>query len=221
VPAVGPLLICPEGFPSSDGSLGPVMEGVAALSAVVPRLPRPARPGLRSARRFAMVTGTGLVQAGRSPAVRAVGIVYPPAVLGTVVAIANHDVLDGIAGALERWLTTTASTPCRAASRTRRSAASFVRLYGTDSSQAGDLRRGSAGTSWPRSRSRPAVRAAWTRRKTYALTLVGVPLAPALLGAFTYRLFNFWLPLLPALAVLPTLLRLGGRTREEAAAGTR
>ena len=44
---------------------------------------------------------------------------------------------------------------------------------------------------------------------TYALTIVGVPLAPALLGTFAYRLFNFWLPMLPALAVLPTVRRLG------------
>lgn len=44
---------------------------------------------------------------------------------------------------------------------------------------------------------------------TYALTLVGVPLAPALLGAFAFRLFNFWLPLVPALAVLPTVRRIG------------
>jgi len=44
---------------------------------------------------------------------------------------------------------------------------------------------------------------------TYALTLVGVPLAPALLGAFAYRLFNFWLPVIPALAVLPTVRRIG------------
>jgi len=44
---------------------------------------------------------------------------------------------------------------------------------------------------------------------TYALTLVGVPLAPALLGAFAFRLFNFWLPLIPALAVLPTVGRIG------------
>jgi glycosyltransferase 2 family protein len=34
---------------------------------------------------------------------------------------------------------------------------------------------------------------------TYALTLVGVPLAPALLGVIAYRLFTFWLPLIPAL----------------------
>jgi len=40
---------------------------------------------------------------------------------------------------------------------------------------------------------------------TYALTLVGVPLAPALLGTFAYRLFNFWLPLIPAVALLPTV----------------
>jgi uncharacterized membrane protein YbhN (UPF0104 family) len=44
---------------------------------------------------------------------------------------------------------------------------------------------------------------------TYALTLVGVPLAPALLGTVAYRLFNFWLPILPALAVLPTVRRIG------------
>jgi undecaprenyl-diphosphatase len=35
---------------------------------------------------------------------------------------------------------------------------------------------------------------------TYALTLVGVPLAPALLAVVAYRLFTFWLPLLPAFA---------------------
>ena len=44
---------------------------------------------------------------------------------------------------------------------------------------------------------------------TYALTLVGVPLAPALLGTVAYRLFNFWLPIVPALAVLPTIRRIG------------
>jgi uncharacterized membrane protein YbhN (UPF0104 family) len=43
---------------------------------------------------------------------------------------------------------------------------------------------------------------------TYALTLVGVPLAPALLGTLAYRLFNFWLPVVPALAVLPSMRRL-------------
>lgn len=44
---------------------------------------------------------------------------------------------------------------------------------------------------------------------TYALTLVGVPLAPALLGTVAYRLFNFWLPIVPAFAVLPTIGRIG------------
>jgi hypothetical protein len=34
---------------------------------------------------------------------------------------------------------------------------------------------------------------------TYALTLVGVPLGPALLGVFAYRFFNFWLPFVPGL----------------------
>jgi undecaprenyl-diphosphatase len=40
---------------------------------------------------------------------------------------------------------------------------------------------------------------------TYSLVLIGVPLAPALLGVFAYRLFSFWLPLVPALAVVPNL----------------
>ena len=50
---------------------------------------------------------------------------------------------------------------------------------------------------------------------TFALTAVGVPLAPALLGVFAYRFFSFWLPTIPgaaALAALPTLGReLAGR----------
>jgi uncharacterized membrane protein YbhN (UPF0104 family) len=43
-----------------------------------------------------------------------------------------------------------------------------------------------------------------------ALTLhaVGVALAPALLAAFLYRIFAFWLPILPALVLLPTVPRL-------------
>jgi uncharacterized membrane protein YbhN (UPF0104 family) len=49
---------------------------------------------------------------------------------------------------------------------------------------------------------------------TFALTAVGVPLAPALLGVVAYRIFTFWLPMLPALAVLPTLRHL----RDELAA---
>jgi hypothetical protein len=47
---------------------------------------------------FAVVTAAGLRQTARSPLVRAVGVVYPAAVFGTVVATANHYVLDGIAG---------------------------------------------------------------------------------------------------------------------------
>jgi len=49
---------------------------------------------------------------------------------------------------------------------------------------------------------------------TFALTAVGVPLAPALLGVVAYRIFTFWLPMVPALALLPTLRSL----REELAA---
>jgi uncharacterized membrane protein YbhN (UPF0104 family) len=40
---------------------------------------------------------------------------------------------------------------------------------------------------------------------TFALVWVGVPLAPALLGVVTYRLFNFWLPVIPALAAVRRL----------------
>jgi uncharacterized membrane protein YbhN (UPF0104 family) len=43
---------------------------------------------------------------------------------------------------------------------------------------------------------------------TFALVWVGVGLAPALLGVVTYRLFNFWLPIIPALAALPAVRRM-------------
>jgi len=42
---------------------------------------------------------------------------------------------------------------------------------------------------------------------TFALVWVGVPFAPALLGVVTYRLFNFWLPVIPALAAVRQLRR--------------
>jgi uncharacterized membrane protein YbhN (UPF0104 family) len=43
---------------------------------------------------------------------------------------------------------------------------------------------------------------------TFALVWVGVGLAPALLGVVTYRLFNFWLPIIPAFAALPAVRRM-------------
>ena len=43
---------------------------------------------------------------------------------------------------------------------------------------------------------------------TFALVWVGLPLAPALAGVLVYRLFNFWLPIVPALALLPSIKRL-------------
>jgi uncharacterized membrane protein YbhN (UPF0104 family) len=42
----------------------------------------------------------------------------------------------------------------------------------------------------------------------FSLHAIGVPLAPALLGVLVYRFFTFWLPILPALALLPTVKRL-------------
>jgi uncharacterized membrane protein YbhN (UPF0104 family) len=51
---------------------------------------------------------------------------------------------------------------------------------------------------------------------TYALTVVGVPLAPALVAVAVYRLFAFWVPTIPALAALALLPR-AGRELEHAA----
>jgi len=42
----------------------------------------------------------------------------------------------------------------------------------------------------------------------FSLHAVGVPLESALLAAVTYRVVTFWLPLFPALALLPTIRRL-------------
>ena len=46
---------------------------------------------------------------------------------------------------------------------------------------------------------------------TYALTVVGVPLALALVAVGVYRLFAFWAPTIPALAALVLLPRTGDR----------
>jgi uncharacterized membrane protein YbhN (UPF0104 family) len=39
----------------------------------------------------------------------------------------------------------------------------------------------------------------------FSLHAVGVPLAPALLAALVYRFFTFWLPIVPALALIPSV----------------
>jgi uncharacterized membrane protein YbhN (UPF0104 family) len=43
---------------------------------------------------------------------------------------------------------------------------------------------------------------------TVALMWLGVPLAAAAVGVFAYRIFNFWLALVPAFAVTPTVREL-------------
>jgi uncharacterized membrane protein YbhN (UPF0104 family) len=43
---------------------------------------------------------------------------------------------------------------------------------------------------------------------TVALVTLGVPFAPALVGVFAYRIFNFWLAILPALVAAPTVERI-------------
>ena len=40
---------------------------------------------------------------------------------------------------------------------------------------------------------------------TFALYWVGLPFGRALLGVVIYRLFNLWLPIVPALAVMPPI----------------
>jgi len=51
---------------------------------------------------------------------------------------------------------------------------------------------------------------------TFALTVLGVPLAEALAGVLVWRVFNFWLPTLPGLVELARAKGLGRRLAEEA-----
>jgi uncharacterized membrane protein YbhN (UPF0104 family) len=46
---------------------------------------------------------------------------------------------------------------------------------------------------------------------TFALVGMGVRFVPALIGVLVYRLFNFWLPILPALILLPSIRQLRAR----------
>lgn len=48
---------------------------------------------------------------------------------------------------------------------------------------------------------------------TFALVGMGVRIVPALVAVVIYRLFNFWLPILPALALLPSIRELRRRFR--------
>ena len=40
---------------------------------------------------------------------------------------------------------------------------------------------------------------------------MGAPFAPALVAVLIYRLFNFWLPIVPALMLIPTIRELRDR----------
>lgn len=51
---------------------------------------------------------------------------------------------------------------------------------------------------------------------TFALAGMGVRLAPAFVAVVIYRLFNFWLPIVPALALLPSVRELRQRFRHAA-----
>ena len=48
---------------------------------------------------------------------------------------------------------------------------------------------------------------------TFSLVGMGLRFAPALLGVVVYRLFNFWLPIVPALALMPGIRDLRERLR--------
>lgn len=49
---------------------------------------------------------------------------------------------------------------------------------------------------------------------TFALVGMGMHFVPALVGVIIYRLFNFWLPIVPALIYLPALRELRDRYRD-------
>ena len=48
---------------------------------------------------------------------------------------------------------------------------------------------------------------------TLALVGMGLDFAPALIGVIIYRLFNFWLPIVPALFLIPAIRDLRHRLR--------
>ena len=49
---------------------------------------------------------------------------------------------------------------------------------------------------------------------TLALVGMGMHFVPALVGVIIYRLFNFWLPIVPALFLLPALRDLRAQFRD-------
>lgn len=83
-----------DGFTDTVRELG----GIDLDDGIVSRLydPIAAMPSIHCA--YAVVTSAALAAATSSRAVRAAATAYPPAVAGTVVATANHYVLDTVAG---------------------------------------------------------------------------------------------------------------------------
>jgi hypothetical protein len=81
-----------------DGFVDTVSDVLDMDSGLVVRVYNPiaAMPSIHCA--FAVVTGAAMARTARSPFVRDLGRAYPVAVFGTVLATANHYVLDGIAG---------------------------------------------------------------------------------------------------------------------------
>lgn len=93
------FLLFPCGPPRSlDGFVDTVSDVMDLDSGIVVQLYNPiaAMPSIHMA--FAVVSGVGMAQVGRSRLTRTVGALYPLGVFGTVLGTANHYVLDGIAG---------------------------------------------------------------------------------------------------------------------------
>jgi hypothetical protein len=81
-----------------DGFVDTVSDVLDMDSGLVVQVYNPiaAMPSIHCA--FAVVTGAAMARTAQSPVVRTVGRAYPVVVFGTVLATANHYVLDGIAG---------------------------------------------------------------------------------------------------------------------------
>ena len=49
---------------------------------------------------------------------------------------------------------------------------------------------------------------------TFALVWMGLPFARTLVAVVIYRLFNFWLPIVPALVLMPAIKQLRERFQQ-------
>ena len=83
---------------TQDGFVDTVNDVLDLDSGLIVRLYNPiaAMPSMHMS--FAVVTGVGMAEAGRSRWTRTLGVAYPLSIFGVVLGTANHYVLDGVAG---------------------------------------------------------------------------------------------------------------------------